>query len=1060
MSAWLLRKFGEHYVLVMILLTRAVSSLGGCLTAYYVNLMHLLTPEVEPRFLITSVSFIALAVITTTLISLWELRDVRRALGQLRRGQSVEPGTLARAGLQAVRFPTRHCALEALYDPLTVVVPICVVMRWTDGIAYSSLGQIMAAGCLGLSVVILITFLTSERWLAPLVRLLLDHGCPIDFDRLPASRLARRLNVCIGIAIVATAVMIGALANQRAIDIVENPLNQAEAVANLRRHTVYITLAAMALGLFLSRMLAKSIASRTHLMVEAMQRVQQGQLTQRLQPTGADEIDTLARQFNRMVGKLEHNDQTIRDLNTNLERKVKRRTRQLSKSRRTLKRSRAKRREYDRLKTEFFSNISHELRTPLTMILTPVERILDRQRGSLPAGAATMLEMVRVNAGRLLELINKLLDFSKLEAGRMELKPAALDINALVQDLGAAARPLAESRGIELAVTTDSDLPVFAADKDKIDIVVSNLLSNAVKFTPSGGRVTLETLRTDDRAWISVSDTGIGINESDYERIFDRFVQVDGSSSREFSGTGLGLSLAKELIDLHGGRIYVKSEMGKGTRFWFDLPLTPCTDPLVAAESGGSASRRTRFADLDSCVEDDTATNNERTPPAGADVAKVLVVDDTVEMRALVGDILSEHYRVLFARDGAEGMEMTLRHLPDLIISDVMMPRVDGQEFCRRVRDNPETAHIPFVLLTARTESAMKVRGLDCGADDYLTKPFDEEELQARVRSLLKLRRLHQDLDRRNRELESAYRDLTAMQGQLIHSEKMSSLGQLVAGLAHEINNSINAVYNGIKPLTASTHRLQGLLSPLLAGEAWQCDPETRNDVEGIFRRLLSLAGVIENGATRTARIIADLKTFSHPGKEDFDDFDLHESLDMCLNLLFSQVKHRISLRREYGNVETIHGPHGHLNQVFMNILNNAQQAIENEGEITVTTRQEGDRISVSIRDTGPGISADILGRIFDPFFTTKDPGLGTGLGLSISYGIISRLGGRIDCRTTLGEGTEFVVTFPCQSFLAESDSPPAPPSMGAEMVARGASAQPALDLVFQPSDALMPSLN
>jgi two-component system NtrC family sensor kinase len=284
------------------------------------------------------------------------------------------------------------------------------------------------------------------------------------------------------------------------------------------------------------------------------------------------------------------------------------------------------------------------------------------------------------------------------------------------------------------------------------------------------------------------------------------------------------------------------------------------------------------------------------------------------------------------------------------------------------------------------------------------------------------LRALHQDLDKRNHELEAAYRDLASMQGQLIHSEKMSALGQLVSGLAHEINNSINAVYNGIKPLALNTNRLQGLLSPLLSGEDLRCEPGLRDELESLFRRLFSLANVIENGATRTARIIADLKTFSHPGKAEFDDFDLHESMDLCLNLLFGEVKHRIKISKEYGVVGRIHGPHGHLNQVFMNILNNAQQAIEGEGEIIVSTWQDEDRVYVSVRDTGPGIPAEIRDRIFDPFFTTKDPGFGTGLGLSISYSILNKLGGAITCQSTEGEGAEFTIAFPCISKPQGSD--------------------------------------
>lgn len=1044
-------RLGGHYILVMMLSTRLLASLGGFLSVYYVTLMLSFNPDVEQHFIAIAGLFVSLGIVLSTLLALCYTPHTRRVLHLLRRGEPVDSELAALAGPEVILFPSRQCLREIVIDPIVIVLPICAAMRAIDGLPLRALVQTGIAGCLGIATVLLIAFFMEERWMTPLVKYLLDRGVVIDFESMPPGRLHVRLNVCVSGAVVLTAVMIGGLANQRALDIVNNPAHQAEAVANLRKHTVFITLAAGVTGLVVSRLLAVSIASRVRLMVEAMKRVQQGSLRERVLATTTDEIDTLARQFNTMVERLSTNDHTIRDLNVNLETKVRVRTRQLSKSRRSLKRSLAKMREYDRLKTEFFSNISHELRTPLTMILAPVERILDRQRANLPDAAVNMLEMVRVNAGRLLELINKLLDFSKLEAGRMKLVRGPVDVNALVAELAGAARPLCEQRGIELHVESDPTLPTFAADKEKLDIVVSNLLSNAIKFTPAGGRVTLFTNHGGQRAEIAVRDTGIGIKQEDQHRIFERFVQVDGSSSREFSGTGLGLSLAKELVELHGGQIGVQSELGRGTRFWFNLPLEPVPDLADAnSQADGSIesqvpattlSRRTRFADLDTCPISQVA---QPTIEAAArpGVATILVVDDTAEIRALLGELLSDDYHVVFARDGAEGMEMALRHTPDLIISDVMMPRVDGQEFCRRVRATPEVAQTAFVLLTARTELSMKVLGLDCGADDYLTKPFEEQELKARVRSLLKLRRLHQDLDRRNRELEGAYRDLQTMQGQLIHSEKMSSLGQLVAGLAHEINNSINAVYNGIRPLAQSAHRLQGALAPILAAPTLPCDAAGREEIDGLFRRLFSLSTVIENGATRTARIIADLKTFSHPGKEDYDDFDLHESLDMCLNLLFSQVKHRITLDREYGEVGMIHGPHGHLNQVFMNILSNAQQAIEGEGRILVTTRTEGDRVSVSICDDGPGIPEDIKNRIFDPFFTTKEPGLGTGLGLSISYGIMSKMGGIIECRSAPGEGAEFIVSFPRRAAMpAEASGAAAPaaifPAIGATYEAR-----------------------
>jgi signal transduction histidine kinase len=203
----------------------------------------------------------------------------------------------------------------------------------------------------------------------------------------------------------------------------------------------------------------------------------------------------------------------------------------------------------------------------------------------------------------------------------------------------------------------------------------------------------------------------------------------------------------------------------------------------------------------------------------------------------------------------------------------------------------------------------------------------------------------------------------------------------------------------------ATARKLETQVKPLAAGDA--AEPVTK-----LFQRIFSLATVIENGATRTARIVGDLKTFSHPDNEKFAEFDLHRSLDMCLNLLSNQMKDRITIHRQYGSLGPVFGPSGQLNQVFMNLLTNAQQAIAERGEITVETSQDERWITVHVRDTGSGIPAEIRGKIFDPFFTTKEPGVGTGLGLSLSYGIVSRLGGSIECESTVGQGTEFTVKF------------------------------------------------
>jgi signal transduction histidine kinase len=1011
MLAGLLKKLGPHYILVMMIVTRLIGSIGGILTIYYINLTMHVSPEVADHFQLLAVVVVIAALVSTTLLGMWESRRLRSVLADLQQGRVIELPRALAAGRDAVEFCGKHHLHEALVVPLVTDAVLCPILFYWDHVSITTLVNICLGTFLGVSTSLMLSFFAIEYWMRPVIRHLLDEGLPIAYAQLPVSRLQWRMTICFGLTIAGTALMIGALANQRAVEIVENPQNQAATLADLQRHVVYIFVAAVLIGLTLSIVLARSVASRVAELVQAMKRVEQGQLCERLHPTGNDELDILARQFNVMVEQLDENDRTIRDLNSGLERKVRRRTRQLSRSRRTLKRSLDKLTEYDRLKTEFFSNVSHELRTPLTMILAPVDRLLKQYADAMPPNATRMLEMVRLNGYKLLDLINRLLDFSKLEAGQMQLTVAAVDVNQLVDHLIQAATPLAQQRGISLSVDCDPLLKPFGADQEKVDTIISNLISNAIKFTHSGGTIHVETHLADDRVWIAITDTGIGIDESQRDKVFERFVQVDGSSSREFSGTGLGLSLVKNLVELHGGEIHLKSELGRGSRFWFDLPLRAIPQLHAPAADAGHQRLGKAFADLhqfaDSTAEPSVAPDGGLGDPFAR---TVLVVDDTTEVRVLVGEMLHDDYRVVYARDGQEGLEVARKVHPDLIISDVMMPHVDGQEFCRHIKEDPDTAHIPFVMLTAKADLSMKIGGLNCGADDYLTKPFEENELKARVRSLLRLRGMHQDLDRRNRELRSAYNDLRDVQNQLVQSEKMSSLGQLIAGLAHEINNSINAVYNGIRPLAATIKRVEKMVDAPPRAEA----AEGKSEVQAAFQKILTLASVVEAGAARTARIIGDLKTFSHPGNEGFQVFDLHEALDMCVNLLSSSLRDRVEVQRQYGAIGRVYGPAGQLNQVFMNILNNAQQAIESTGTISIATEQDGDFVSVRIRDDGCGISADARAKIFDPFFTTKEPGVGTGLGLSLSYGLISKLGGTIDCQNAPGGGTEFIVRFPC----------------------------------------------
>jgi signal transduction histidine kinase/DNA-binding response OmpR family regulator/ligand-binding sensor domain-containing protein len=403
--------------------------------------------------------------------------------------------------------------------------------------------------------------------------------------------------------------------------------------------------------------------------------------------------------------------------------------------------------EVDRLKSRFFANISHEFRTPLTLILGPIHKWRDRTHDE---DEKNDLQMAERNAHRLLGLINELLDLSKLEAGAMKLRASRMNIVPVLKGIAFSFESSAGMRGVDLQVLADPEEIHAYIDRDKLEKILTNLLSNAFKFTQQGGAVTvalsssLPLPRSGGGGWeVRVTDTGIGIPADQLGKVFDRFYQVDASQTREYEGSGLGLALVKELVELHHGTIEVESEVGKGTTFTVRLPLgrshlsddeiveEPVSDEPMIREMGGAPAGG------------ETGEPREEREPeqAGDEKPIVLIVEDNVDVRTYIKDYLVPAYQVTEARDGAEGIEKALEDIPDLIICDVMMPKKDGYEVCRTLKCDEKTSHIPIILLTAKAASENKIEGLETGADDYLIKPFDPKELLARVRNLIDLRR-------------------------------------------------------------------------------------------------------------------------------------------------------------------------------------------------------------------------------------------------------------------------------------------------------------------------------
>lgn len=405
-------------------------------------------------------------------------------------------------------------------------------------------------------------------------------------------------------------------------------------------------------------------------------------------------------------------------------------------------------REIDRMKSRFFANISHEFRTPLTLILGPIDKLLSRITESESRNELTMMQR---NAKRLQRLINQLLDLSSLESGAMTIHVKEENIVKLVNEYVQSFESLAQLKGIELKFNAEDELIPLFVDRDKIEKILSNLLSNALKFTAEGGMVEVSVSGSrfasvdavySNRVVIKVSDTGTGISSNRIDKIFDRFYQIDDSQKRKNEGTGIGLALTKELVKLHHGQITVDSRVGKGTTFSIYLPagkdhfknneiIDDIQDADLALEKEDFATEETAF---------ESANYNEQHPGRKTDKSIILIVDDNPDMRAYIRGYLDNNYKMIEAEDGQKGFDKATDTIPDLIISDVMMPKMGGFELCDKIKTDERTSHIPLILLTARAESVDRIEGLQTGADDYLIKPFDSKELQVRINNLIEQR--------------------------------------------------------------------------------------------------------------------------------------------------------------------------------------------------------------------------------------------------------------------------------------------------------------------------------
>jgi signal transduction histidine kinase/DNA-binding response OmpR family regulator len=385
--------------------------------------------------------------------------------------------------------------------------------------------------------------------------------------------------------------------------------------------------------------------------------------------------------------------------------------------------------EINEAKINFFTNISHEFRTPLTLILSPCTELLAANDISGPN--QKKISLIKSNAQKLLRLINQLLDFRKSEHGLLSLRTEPADIKTLITRLLGDFEPAARAKNIKLSLETNIAELMVDMDKAQLEMAINNLLSNAIKFTPANGLVEVRVESDGNTLKIHVSDNGIGIESSHLDKVFNRFYQVP-STGAQLGGSGIGLAFAKNIVELHNGTITVTSEHGAGTRFSITMPITQTLRPALTATDKSEPEDEPLGASPQHAFAAAAAPSRRET---------LLLIDDSEDIRAYLAGLLQDEFDILEAENGAVGLKMALESMPDLVISDVMMPEMNGIDLCAELKHNMATSHIPVILLTARASEAYELGGLKTGADDYITKPFNPLIVQMRIRNILDNRR-------------------------------------------------------------------------------------------------------------------------------------------------------------------------------------------------------------------------------------------------------------------------------------------------------------------------------
>lgn len=665
--------------------------------------------------------------------------------------------------------------------------------------------------------------------------------------------------------------------------------------------------------------------------------------------------------------------------------------------------------EIDRAKTAFFSNVSHEFRTPLTLMLGPLEDALNEEN-LLPA-VREQLDVAHRNGVRLLKLVNTLLDFSRIEAGRIEAVYEPVDLCTLTQELASVFRSAIEKEGVRFVVDCPPiESPIYV-DREMWEKIVFNLLSNAFKFTFEG-EIRVMLREKGDHVEFSVSDTGTGIPREELQHLFERFHRVKGARGRSYEGSGIGLALVQELVKLHGGTVSVTSEVEHGSTFVVSIPAGSAhlpADRLGAARTLVSTSLRSdvhvqevlKWLPVDGDQIEYLSTLESTSVAARGVRQRILLADDNADMRDYVRRLLATRYEVEAVADGEAALEAARTQKFHLVLSDVMMPKLDGFGLVQALRVDDRTRTIPVILLSARAGEESRVEGMEAGADDYLTKPFSARELMARVEA-------HLHLQRERRRSEEKLEQLMVLEQKARASAELANRvkDEFLAMLSHELRTPLNAIVGW-------THLLKsGTLG----------DSDRARGIDVIDRNATAQRAIIDELLDVSRIITGKLKLDTRP-------LDPAVVVDAAIDAVrpvavAKDVEIVTAIERSGG---LIAGEAVRLQQVIWNLLSNAVKFTPRGGRVDVRLKVAGRSFEISISDTGEGIEPDFLPYIFDRFSQADSSSRrkhgGLGVGLSIVRSLVELHGGEVSVASDgPGKGATFTIRLPVMA-LSGSDA-------------------------------------